>query len=184
MANAKTMTAIGTILFPSLEKPAKAMDGGEGKFEIMITIDKEAAKSSEHAALDSEVNRLLAEYAKETKSPLASLRNPLRPNEERMEKYPDTYKAGGFFFTAKTKFQPPVFDRAKRPITDLGSVYAGQEGRILVSAYKFSRNGNKGVALSLEAVQVTNADKPRLRGGGNVADAFSDLPGAADPFAA
>ena len=174
MANAKFKTPIGTVLFPAVFEKAKGMDGGEGKYEIVLAIPPENVKTAEFAAIDGEVKRLLADLSKQIKVPVASLKNPLRPNEERNAKYPDTYPEGGFFFTAKSNFKPTVIDRSKLTITDPEGVWSGQEGRLLISAYSFNKNGNRGVAISLDGVQITDANKERLGGGGNVADAFGD----------
>lgn len=182
--NAMMSTAIGTILFPYLDQTAKLPDGRDsGKHEVTLVVGPQGAKSAEHARLTAEVERLRAEAAKEWKVPVSQVRSPLRANEERAEKYPETYAPGGFFFSAKTKFRPTVVDAQKRPITDLSNVYAGQEGRLVVSCFKYNTSGNRGVGLSLDVVQITNADRPRIGGGGSALDALSDLP-AADPFAA
>lgn len=175
MANAKFKTPIGTVMYPSVFEKAKNMDGGEGKYEVVLAIGPKGVKTAEWAPIQSEVERLLQDLAKEIKKPVGSLKNPLRDNEERNEKNPDAYPKGGFFLSAKTNFKPSVVDRAKRPITDPEGVWGGQEGRLVVSFYKFNRNGNAGVSVSLDALQITNADKDRIGGGGSALNEFDDL---------
>jgi hypothetical protein len=158
------------------------MDGSDtGKYEVVLVLDEEGANSAEGVNLKKIVDAELAAMAKEQKCPVSSLKTAIRSNEERAEKNP-VYKPGGYFLSAKSKFPPGLVDRAKRTITDRSAVYAGVEGRLVVSPYRYNVNGNRGVGLSLELVQITNGDKERIGAGGSSAlNLLSDLP---DPFAA
>lgn len=181
MAQELYTTPKGTLLYTHVFKPATAMDGGEGKFEITVALPPEALKTAEYAALKKAVDEKIDSYAKELKVKPAALRSPLRDNDERHEKYPDTYLEGGVFFSAKSKFKPAVVDGGKRPITDEEAVWMGQEGRVRVSVYGYNISGNKGVGLGLSAVQVTDANKERI-GGGDGAAGFDEVEDNGSPF--
>ena len=175
MAAEKLRTPIGTFLYTHLFEPARAMGGGEGKYETTLVLDAAALKTAEYAAIEKAVDALRAELARETKTTLANIKSPLRDNSEREEKAPEVYTEGGKFLSAKTKFQPTVVDRAKRPITDPDAVFGGQQGRLVVSPFKYNTNGNKGVSFSLDAVQVTDSDRERVGGGGAAVSLFEEL---------
>lgn len=181
MAEALLTTPKGTMLFTHVFKPATAMDGGEGKYELTLALTPEALKSAEYAALSKAVDEKIDSYAKELKVKPAALRSPLRDNSERHEAYPDTYPEGGVFFSMKSKFKPAVVDAGKRPITDEDAVWMGQEGRARVIVYGYNISGNKGVGLRLSAVQVTDASRPRL-GGGDAAAGFDEVEDNDSPF--
>ncbi len=182
MAAIKMKTPEGTLNYPSLFKPRDPMQGstGEAKYECILILDKEALQTAEFKALSAEIKRLREELAKEKKVPVEMVKNPLRKNEERSGKHPDAYPVGGCFFTAKSKFKPGIIDRSKANITDEDAVWSGQGARLVVSAYKFDVSGNRGIALSLEAVQITDSTRERIDGRSNAADMFDDGPSVGD----
>lgn len=176
MAAAKFKTPEGVLNYPSLFKARDPMAGStsDPKYECILILDKAALQTAEFKAIAAEVKRLRDELAKEKKLPLDMIKNPLRKNEERSGQHPDTYPEGGCFFTAKSKFKPGIIDRSKANITDEDAVWSGQGARLVVSAYKFDVSGSRGVALSLEAVQITDASRERIDGRTNAAEMFDD----------
>ena len=178
----KFATPIGVFMYAALAETEKLPDGTDsGKYAIQEVLGATALSSPEWAKLDAAIKAEAKAAAKEWKVPETSVRLPYRPNEERAEKNA-VYTPGGVFLTAKSKFQSPIVDIGKRPITDATAVFNGCEGRLVVSLYKYNVSGNRGIGLSLELVQVTNFDKEKIGGGGGEAlSLLSDLP---DPFAA
>lgn len=178
----KYPTPTGRFMYPALAETEKLPDGTDsGKYAIQEILDALALASPEWVRIKDAIAAEAAAAAKEWKVPVNNVRLPYRPNEEKAEKNA-AYTPGGVFLTAKSKFQPPIVDIGKRPVTDATAVFSGCEGRLVVSIYRYNVSGNRGIGLSLELVQVTNFDKDKIGGGGGDAlNLLSDLP---DPFAA
>lgn len=80
-----------------------------------------------------------------------------------------------FFLNAKSSRRVGVVNRDMEPITDPEDVYSGCYAIVSVSFYPYSKNGNNGVAASLENV-MKYKDGDRFGGGGASAESdFGDL---------
>jgi len=81
---------------------------------------------------------------------------------------------------------PKVFDlngQQMEPMAYGSMLYPGALVKLLVTAYAFNKEGNKGVALSLDGIQIVDATAPRLPIGGAGPDAAAAFGGQA-PVAA
>lgn len=91
--------------------------------------------------------------------------------------------AGLISINAKTRNgAPKVFDAAGallEPMAYGPMMYPGCLVKLLVTAYPFNKEGNKGVALSLDGVQIIDATAPRLPIGGAGPDAAAAFGGGA-----
>jgi hypothetical protein len=77
---------------------------------------------------------------------------------------------------------PKVFDAAGallEPMVYGPMMYPGCLVKLLVTAYPFNKEGNKGVALSLDGIQIVDATAPRLPIGGAGPDAAAAFGGQA-----
>jgi len=76
---------------------------------------------------------------------------------------------------------PKVFDlngQQMEPMAYGSMLYPGALVKLLVTAYAFNKEGNKGVALSLDGIQIVDATAPRLPIGGAGPDAAAAFGGA------
>jgi hypothetical protein len=91
--------------------------------------------------------------------------------------------AGLISINAKTRNgAPKVFDMAGallEPMVYGPMMYPGCLVKLLVTAYPFNKEGNKGVALSLDGIQIVDATAPRLPIGGAGPDAAAAFGGGA-----
>ena len=89
--------------------------------------------------------------------------------------------AGMISINAKTRNgAPKVFDIAGAPLEPMvygPMLYPGALVKLLVTAYPFNKEGNKGVALSLDGIQIVDATVPRLPIGGAGPDAAAAFGG-------
>lgn len=89
--------------------------------------------------------------------------------------------AGLISINAKTRNgAPKVFDMAGallEPMVYGPMMYPGCLVKLLVTAYPFNKEGNKGVALSLDGIQIVDATAPRLPIGGAGPDAAAAFGG-------
>lgn len=101
----------------------------------------------------------------------AKLKLPLRDGDEEkpdMAEYVDH-----FWLNASNTNKPVIIDRFKEPITDESKVYSGAYCRVMLNFYPFDTRGNKGVGVSLEAIQFIK-DGERLAGSVVDVDEFDD----------
>lgn len=89
--------------------------------------------------------------------------------------------AGMISINAKTRNgAPPVFDlngQKLEPMAYSAMLYPGALVKLLVTAYPFNKEGNKGVALSLDGIQIVDATVPKLPIGGAGPDAAAAFGG-------
>lgn len=89
--------------------------------------------------------------------------------------------AGLISINAKTRNgAPKVFDAAGAQLEPMAygpMMYPGCLVKLLVTAYPFNKEGNKGVALSLDGIQIIDAQAPRLPIGGAGPDAAAAFGG-------
>ena len=107
-----------------------------------------------------------------TVPPLASLKTPLRDSDA--ERPGDEDYAGYYFVNANNTSKPGIVDRDLNPILDPDEVYSGMFGRVSLTFFAFNKNGNRGIACSLNNVQKIK-DGPRLGGHASAAEDFGGL---------
>jgi len=100
---------------------------------------------------------------------------------------PDPQVTGYTMINAKTRTgAPTVHDingAVLSPMTYGGMLYPGAVVKIIVHAFEYDSNGNQGIALGIDGIQVIDATAPKLAiaSGVDTAAAFGGAPAAAAP---
>ena len=169
----------------------KQKEGDLAKYKLTIMLPKnaEALKSlglnpKQNKAILAEVAAFKIEFdaeamvvaeAKFKKKAKASRWNPMLDGDEMTETWDGN--ANFYIIRTKSKFQPTVIDKHKKPIEtddDPDGLYSGCWARIHLSLYPYDVDGNKGVAAGLGSFVKKIANDEAFTGGGNVDDAFDD----------
>lgn len=178
------LTPVGLITFPNIFEPRAASPGAEPRYSLILIFDDVAMKTAAFAAMNQlKFEAAVAKWGEakmRDKNFVLRLKNPLRDCAEKADKYAG-FVAGNKFIQPWSKFQPDVVDYQGQPITDPKLLFAGQLGRVNVSAFAYETSGNMGVSFSLGPVQIVKADMPRLDGRKSAAETFA---GATDDLSA
>lgn len=156
-----TKVVTGTVRFSYLNvfKPKAINEGQEPKYSVCLLIPKEnkATLDKIRKAIEAEKKAGAAEKWK-GKVP-ANLKTPLRDgDEERADEHPEY--AGMYFINANSAKKPVLLDECKDEILDQTELYSGCWGRANVNFYAFDVNGNRGIAVGLNALQKKRDDEP------------------------
>ncbi|GKT33495.1 Protein of unknown function DUF2815 like protein [Aduncisulcus paluster] len=181
MANT-TLTPIGTICFPALFEPKKNKQNptANARYSLILLFDDTATQTTAYQDLRKMVHAAIEEKwgAAKAADPafVRSLRLPFR---NASEKDYNGFDKGTIYISPWSNGEGP---HASRPdvvnlhgdkIVVPEDVWAGQLGRASVRAFGYDSNGNKGVALGLEHVQIVKADCERLDGKQSADKAFA-----------
>ena len=145
-----------------------SVDGGELKYSVSAIIPKSDTKTIDaiNNAVEESKKHALSKWGGQVPT---NLKTPLRDGDvERPED--DVYK-GCYFFNANTNVKPQVVDAKVQPILDESSVYSGCYGKISVTFYGYSVDGNYGIAAGLGNIQKIK-DGEKLRNRIDAADEF------------
>ena len=189
----KITSPIGRLswVFVHKEDPKqKPNDQSKYKLTIMLPKNAEALKSlglnpKQNKAILAEVEQFKKEYeaeamnvaeAKFKKKAKATRWNPMLDGDDMT----DTWEGNANFYIIRTKskFQPTVIDKNKKPIEtddDPEGLYSGCWARIHLSLYPYDVDGNRGVAAGLGGfIKKIANDEAFGKGGANADDAFDD----------
>jgi len=167
LANVVT-TPIGVINFPNLFEPRGNSQNAaqEARYSAMLLLDGTGTGSTAYSELRKAVMDAITEKFGGAKAAdpafIRSLRLPFR---NASEKEYAGFEDGEIFISAwKSGKQdaPGVVDLGNAPVLVPGDVFSGQLARFTVRPFAYDNNGNKGVSLGLEHVQIVKADMPRL----------------------
>ncbi len=152
-----------------------SINGSDPKYSGSFLIPKgspdvEKIRAAIQAAYEEGQDRLKG--SGKTVPPLASLKTPLRDGDA--ERPGDEAYAGYYFVNANNSSRPDIVDRNLNPILDPDEVYSGMFGRVSLTFFAFNKNGNRGIACSLNNVQKVK-DGPRLGGHASAAEDFGGL---------
>lgn len=161
-------TGIGILSFPHLYKSTASKDKktGELGYDVQILIpktDKDSARAI-LAAIKEVGESKWGDRWKQVKSPLRDgdkEKNELTEDgSTKGEKYPE--RLGHYFLNARSSKPPTVVARDRSPIeeSDADAVYGGVVGRISVTFYAYSKEGNHGVGAGLNGVQKIRDGEP------------------------
>jgi hypothetical protein len=151
-------TGIGTLSFPHVfSQTAGTNDKGEPVFDIQFIIPK-SQREDVRAILRAIKTVGEAKWGANWKK----VRTPLRDGDAEAEeltedgstkgaKYPE--RLGCYFLNARSSKPVGVYDRMLTPITDPENLYGGCKGKISVTFYPYSTNGNHGIGVGLNGVQ-------------------------------
>lgn len=156
-----TKVVTGTVRFSYLNvfKPKAITEGQDPKYSVSLLIPKEdkATLRKIRDAIEAEKKAGAAEKWK-GKVP-ANLKTPLRDGDvERADEHPE-YE-GMYFLNASSSKKPILLDETKEEILDQTELYSGCWGRANVNFYCFDVNGNRGIAVGLNALQKKRDDEP------------------------
>ena len=177
---ATTMTPIGVLNFPTLfeARGNKANPSQEPRYSAMLLFDKAACQTSAYKDLQKAIQNCIADKWGEAKAADANfvkgLRSPLR---DASEKTYSGFENGEIFLSAWSRGSdaaPGVLDLKGDNIIVPGDVFSGQLARFTVRPFAYDSNGNRGVSLGLEHVQVVKQDCERLDGRQSAAAAFGN----------
>lgn len=147
-----------------LNAPRRTEEGGE-QYEVCLLIPK----------TDKETVQLLSKIvqtAAQEKGLKGNYRRPLRDGDtDRPEQ--EEFK-GMYFCNAKSQRKPIMMDTYKMPLTD-EAIYSGMYASVLVTAYGYDHNANKGVGLAIDALVKTRDGEVLSGGTVDVNEAFGDL---------
>lgn len=158
----KVVTGRVRLSYVHLIEPETAMDGGAAKYSTSILIPKddtatiEAVRRAVEAAYKLGEGRLRGNGR--TVPPLSTLRTPLRDGDA--ERPDDEAYKGKLFLTARSTAKPGIVDRNLNAVTDPAEVYSGRWARVSISAFAYNNNGNRGIGMGLQNVQLLEDDEP------------------------
>lgn len=172
-------TGIGTLSFPHVFKEtASKKDDGSLSYDIQIIIPKE--QREDIRAILLAIKKVgVARWGEKWKS----VRTPLRDGDAEKdemtedgstkgEKYPE--RLGCFFLNARSTKPVGVYDRQRNPIQQSDELYGGCKGKIAVSFYPYSQQGNHGIGVGLNGVQKI-ADGEAFGGGRPSVESMFDM---------
>jgi len=170
--NETTITTGKVLLsYAHLFTPTKAPGSDIAKYSVSVIIDKNDKET---------LNKINAAIEKAQQQGIASkwggklpknLHLPLRDGDTDRD---DPAYANAYFFNCSSTRQPAVVDKYRNEILDPAEVYSGCYARVNVNFYPYDSNGNRGIAVGLNAVQKV-ADGTMLGSGApRIEDAFAD----------
>lgn len=154
----------------------KSINGSAPKYSASLIIPK-----SDTVTIQKIKNAIRAAYEEgEAKlkgngrsvPPLDTLKTPLRDGDR--ERPDDEAYANSYFINANSNTKPGVVDANNNIILDTSELYSGIYGRASISFYAFNRNGNRGIACGLNALQKLRDGDP-LGGHINAETEFAGL---------
>lgn len=172
------MTPIGVLYFPAFHTPKvnKQNPGQGARFSGLLLLDEQAVQTTAMTNLKAAIKQAVVDElgAKADDKLFKSLRLPLRKADEK--DYGDGWSDGVAFLSAWKKGDeaPGVVDLQGSPILVPGDVFSGQLARFTVRPFYYDNNGNRGVSLYLEHVQIVKADMPRRDGRQSAQAAFAN----------
>jgi hypothetical protein len=172
-------TGIGTLSFPHIFASTKSKnEKGEDSYDIQIIIPK-SQREDVRAILRAIKEVGFAKWGENWKKVRTPLRDGDKEKDEltedgstKGEKYPE--RLGCFFLNARSTKPVGVYDRTRTPITNPDDVYGGCKGKINVTFYAYSQQGNHGVAAGLNGVQKI-ADGEAFGGGRPSVESMFDM---------
>jgi len=171
------MTPVGYLYFPNLfeARGNKQVPTQAARFGAMLLLDKTGTGSQQYQTLRQGVfDALVAKFGAAKANDKAFLAQCRLPFRQASEKTYSGFADGEIFIApwAAADQKPGVVDLQGNNILDKQSVFMGQLARFTVRPFGYDTNGNKGVGLFLEHVQIVKADMPRRDGGVSAEDAF------------
>ncbi|MEM0949567.1 MAG: ssDNA-binding protein [Pseudomonadota bacterium] len=172
------MTPVGVLNFPVLFEPKGNQQNPQQdpRFSGMLLFDSVGVATTAYADLSQEIMQAVRDkwHSKaDDENFIKRLRFPIRAASE---KDYEGFEDGEKFISAwckGTDAPPGVVDLDRQPLGK-ADVWAGQQARFSVRPFAYDSNGNMGVALGLNHVQIVNQDMPRLDGRQSADKAFGD----------
>lgn len=153
---------------------ARSFDANQDeKYSLCLIIDKKDKDTIKAINQAIEAAKEIGKNSKWGGKIPKNIKLPLRDGEER-EDEAEEYQ-GKMFVNASSKTKPGIIDKNKNEILDSTEVYSGCYGRASLNFYPFESNGNKGVAVGLNNVQMLKDGEPLGAARQSAEDDFDDL---------
>ncbi len=151
----RILSSVGVFSFPSLFTPRinKLKPNEAGKYEVSVVFPP----GTDHSKLEKLIADAAEEYFNGKLPP--TWKNPLRFSKDK-EHLGEPYVDGGRFFTAKSNYAPGIVDNDMQDVIDQKQVYPGVIGRVQVHTYGYNTDGNKGIGIGLDHVQIVQDGTP------------------------
>ena len=179
----KVITGVNTRWSYANVWDAKSINGGTPKYSVSLIIPKSDTvtvnkiKAAIAAAYEEGQSKLKGNG--KTVPALSVLKTPLRDGD--LERPDDPAYSDAYFINANSATAPGIVDADRQPILERSEVYSGVYGRASINLYAFNSNGNKGIAVGLNALKKKRDDEP-LGGTITVDSAISDFEDSDDGF--
>ena len=151
----------------------KSINGSTPKYSVSLIIPKSDTKTIAKikAAIQAAYEEGQGKLKGNGKSvpPLATIKTPLRDGD--IERPDDPAYANAYFINANSATAPGIVDADRNPVLNRSEVYSGVYGRASISLYAYNANGNRGIACSLNNLQLFRSGEPL----GGKASAESDF---------
>lgn len=172
-------TGIGILSFPHVFKEtASTNDKGETVYDIQFIISKSQREDVRNIlrAIKAVGEAKWGDKWKQVRTPLrdgdAEKDELTEDGSTKGEKYPE--RLGCYFLNARSTKPVGVYDRQRNPIVDSNDIYGGCKGKIAVTFYPYSTQGNHGVGVGLNGVQKV-ADGEAFGGGRPTVESMFDM---------
>lgn len=171
------LTPPGTLAFPALFKPKprdKKNPASEMIYSCALLFSPEQQKDAYFKAMKQELHKAIVEKFGADAN-VKKLKLPFKTAED-IEGFDESW----IIVNMSSKQAPSVVDRAKQAIiespSELGKkVWGGQIVRAYINPYAWSHEtGGRGASFGLNAIQVLEADRPRMDNRVDAKDAFND----------
>jgi hypothetical protein len=177
MANpAHVVTGKVRISYANVFNP-KSINGGDEKYSgsFLVRKDDEVTLEKINSAVEVAIADGIA--TKWNGKRPGNLKLPLRDGDK--ERADDPAYVGHYFFNASSKNAPQIVsttrdaDGKPEKLTDTTKLFSGCYVRAGVDFYPFNANGNRGVAVGLQTVQLLETGAP-LGASASATDDFAD----------
>ena len=157
MSNSKVITGPETrFSYANVWDPKPSLNGGKPKYSVSLIIKKSDTKTINdikqaiQAAYEEGEGKLKGNA--KTVPALTNIKTPLRDGD--IDRPDDAAYAGCYFINANSDTAPGIVDASCNQIIDRSECYSGVYGRASINFYAYNTNGNKGIAASLNNLQV------------------------------
>ena len=154
----KVITGLVRFSYVNVFSSRSFREGQDAKYSVCLLIPKDDKATLEKVkqGINEAVKQGVSEKWGGTKP--ANLKLPLRDGDEERAMEAPEYE-GMYFLNANSANKPGIVDKDLNEILDPDELYSGCWGRASVSFYPFSVNGNKGVAVGLNNLQLIKQDE-------------------------
>jgi hypothetical protein len=170
--------------FPQLFTPKAPAPGADPRYSLNILFNQSIQALPDYKALRQAVADTIDDAWGAGKSmdknwlTKNKIKLPFRPTSDR--EYTGYDMPGGVFIAPWSKNKPSVRDVSNtQDILIPSEIWSGQLVRCSVHPFSYDQSGNKGVAFSLNSVQIVKPDMPRLDGRKAAKDEYTDLSNSA-----
>jgi hypothetical protein len=135
--------------YVNLDQPKTAPGATEPKFSMSVIIPKANKKTLQ--AISDAVKAAEAQGKEKFGTKWAAKKFPLRDGDKERD---DEAYANSYFLNASNKQRPGMVDANVQEILDPKQIKSGDWGKVVLNFYPFSVQGNSGIGVSLNHVQL------------------------------